>query len=90
MALDVHSGDAGTVQFYLDTVAIGGTIRNIAYTGSAGVLDPTPSIGGFPVSMSWRIDSLAAGAHTFDARWARTAGTLRAITTQRSFKAEEV
>ncbi len=90
-AFDVRSGDAGTVQLYLDGVALSGTIRTISYTGSSGVLGLVPgSIGGLPVAVSWRIDNLAAGSHTVDARWARTSGTLRAVTTQRSISAVEI
>lgn len=90
MSLDVHSNDSGTIQFYLDTVAIAGTIRTIDYTSSQGALDPAGSIGGYTFALSWRCDSLAAGSHTIDARWARTGGTLRAITTQRMIKAVEI
>lgn len=90
-AFDVRDDDAGTIQFYLDTVAIPGTIRNIAFTGASGLLGLAPgSIGGLPVALSWRCDSLAAGSHTFDVRWTRSAGTLRAVTTQRMITAVEL
>lgn len=89
-SFDLHSGDAGTVQLYVDGSAVPDALRTLAYTGSQGLNDPPPSVGGATLSFAMLAAGLAAGEHTFEARWAATAGSLRAIGTQRSVYVVEV
>lgn len=88
VVLDVQDGDAGTIQLYVGGDAIDAPV-SVALAGGQGVGDPSPSTE-FPVHLTARVDGLSAGSHTVEAKWAASAGALRAVTTRRGLRAEEM
>lgn len=88
-SFDVRTGDAGTVQLYVDGSAVASTLRTFKYTSSQGALDPDPVVVA-DVGFSALVEGLAAGSHTFQVKWTKTTGTLRALGVQRSLQLIEV
>lgn len=87
---NVQNGDSFDIAVFTDTVEQTGTRRHVEFFGGS-LLGLTPAnIPGIPLSLTAFVTGLAAGSHTFDVRWARTAGTARAFTTQRNIQALEV
>lgn len=89
-SFDVHSGDDFFIAIFLDGVEVAGSRRQLAFTGASGLLGLAPGsldgIGGTAASL---LTGVAAGSHTIDARWSRTAGTARAVGILRSFSVSE-
>lgn len=83
MGLELQDGDAGTIQLYVDGVAVASTLRDMVFNVVAGNVDGSPSIGAL-------VEDLAAGSHTFDVRWAATAGSMRCNGLQRSLRVFEM
>ena len=79
---DVHNGDEGTYQLYLDGDPYE-TPRKVAYAGGS-------EIGGAPYGLGTLVVGLSPGGHTVDVRWSATAGSLRAVGTQRVLFAMEI
>src|SRR5689334_6010103 len=70
-------GDAFDIALYRDGVALAGTARRLAFTDSAGVLDPAGSVT-MPAATQTIITNETEGEHTYEARCARAGGTARA------------
>lgn len=87
--LDVRDGDAGSAALYVDGAQIASTLSDVAFAGGVGALDPNAS-GTQDLSFLDLVVGLAAGSHTFELKWARTAGTLRAIGLERGLHAREL
>jgi hypothetical protein len=83
------TGDAFDFALFMDGSEIAGSRRHEAYTSSQGLLDPTGS-DTRTVEITFLVQSVTSGSHTFDVRWAQAAGTATAVGTERSFFALEI
>lgn len=83
MGLNVLDGDAGEIQLYVDGSPVASTLRTISFDVVAGSNNSAP---GFTALVT----GLSVGAHTFEAQWRATAGSLRANGTQRGMQLFEI
>lgn len=88
-SFDLQSGDSFAVSIFEDGNQVTASELSVQFFGGS-LLGLTPAeYQAAPVTCQARIAS-SAGSHTYDARWKRSAGTARAITTQRQLIAAEI
>lgn len=89
-SFDLQSGDDWLVSIFVDGAQNSASEREAKFFGGS-LLGLTPAeVQAVPIGCSALVTGLAAGSHTFDARWRRLAGTARALSTQRQLSVVEV
>jgi hypothetical protein len=89
-SFDLQSGDDWLVSIFVDGAQNSASEREAKFFGGS-LLGLTPSeVQAIPIVCSALVTGLAAGSHTFDARWRSLAGAARALDTQRQLAVVEV
>lgn len=89
-SFSLNSSDSFDVAIFADGSEVTGSRRHVEQVSAIIALITLGTIPGFPVSTTALVTSVSSASHTYDARWSTTAGTARAITTQRNLSALEI
>lgn len=88
--VQVLSADTWVLAIFLDAAEVTGTRQTVNFFGGSLIGLLPARLDSIPVSTQALITGLAGGTHTIDIRWAVTAGTARAVGTQRSLICVEI
>lgn len=89
-SFNLQSGDNWDFAIYTDSSLQTGTQRHVEFHGGSLIGLTPATFDGYATCITFLVTGLAAGSHTFEARWSRAAGTARCVGTQRNIVALEV
>jgi len=84
------SADAWDFAIFVDSTEQTSSQRHMELQGTAGALGTNTSTPGNASATHALVTGLSYGSHVFSVQWIRTAGTARAVGTQRSLIVEDV
>lgn len=87
---NLQDADSFDVAIFADGSEVASSRQHLEFHGGA-LLGLTPAhMDGCPCATVALVGSLAAGSHTFTVQWSRTAGTARAVGTNRRLSVVEI
>lgn len=83
-AFNLQNGDAWNAAIYVDGVQNAASLRHTEFFGGSLLGLVPANMPGYTKTLFAFVAGLSSASHTFDVRWAVSAGTARALSTQRT------